>query len=85
MEDSEDTVEPPSNGTAWIFWLIATTLLPAIAGQQRMFVMLVAAFIVHLVASLKIKGLQGCALLLLYFGGWALMLGTFIACCEFKI
>lgn len=90
MEAPDSTPPPPENGGAWLFWIIATIVLPSIAGGMiisgsskapAVLTLLVLAFIIHLASSLRLRGLQGCAVVALYLGGWTLMVVSFYVGC----
>jgi hypothetical protein len=90
MEDPAIMPPKPDNGKAWLFWCLSTIVLPAMAGVIcfkgeagpgiALVLGLVASFM-HLTASLKLDGLNGCAVFFLYVGGWTLMLASFFVGC----
>ena len=91
MEDPAITPPQPDNGKAWLYWFIATIVLPAIAGSLFLkgvvgkgvaVVLCVVAFVLHLFASSKMDGAKGCALFFFFIGGWALMVVIFFGGCA---
>ena len=90
MEDPAIMPPKPDNGKAWFFWCISTIVLPAAAGSICFtgeagpgiaLVLGLVAFFMHLTASTKLDGMNGCAVFFLYIGGWVLMLVSFFVGC----
>ncbi|MFO1439605.1 MAG: hypothetical protein U1F81_14890 [Verrucomicrobiaceae bacterium] len=86
MEDPATMPPKPDNEMAWPFWIIATIVLPSIAGGfyftggngPVVTVFLgVVSFVLHLVVSMKINNVNGCAVI----GGWVLMVASFFVGC----
>ncbi|MBL9133263.1 MAG: hypothetical protein JNG86_18780 [Verrucomicrobiaceae bacterium] len=90
MEDPVVMPPSPDNGQAWLFWIISTIVLPAIAGamcftQSGDLVVPIGlgilAVAVHLGSGAVMKGLSAGEVVFVYLGGWVLMAGSFFCGC----
>ena len=90
MDDPAIMPPKPDNGKAWLFWCIATIVLPAIAGgicfmgvagPGIALVLGLTAFVMHLTACMKLDVMSGCAVTFAVIGGWALMFATYFVGC----
>jgi hypothetical protein len=90
MDDPAITPPQPDNGNAWLLWITATVVMPAIAGgvcslgglgPLMAAALLIIALFVQLTSAGKLDGCRGCAALLFYLGGWALMMASFFVGC----
>jgi 4-amino-4-deoxy-L-arabinose transferase-like glycosyltransferase len=88
-----DTPTPEHNTSPWwLAWLVSTVVLPAVAGTVAFSKsgsgpvavgLCILSFFLHFGSSARLDPKGGGLVLVLFFGGWVLMLAVFFAGCLY--